>query len=272
MQKNIQEIVLCKLEDWLEAEKTKNAANVVIYGEPCEKLAELQQQGYCILAELKHLQGLSEAETAEALGREESVRKFTNVCINALELSQGYLRRILCRTAGVPVLIAETERLIIRESIPEDAEAFNELYQDADCRKYLGPLPVENGNAVLCKASGTEIEKYRSYIKEYINSQYAFYEYGMWTVAEKESGSVVGRMGLEQQEGVISLGYALLPEFRRKGYTVEACLAILAYSKECDYAERVAIRFDRENEKSRKVAERLQAVEGNTIQLVELPG
>ena len=89
-------------------------------------MLELQEKGHCVLAELKYLQGLSDEEVAEALCKEDAVIQYKNVCINAGQLSQAYLRRIWCKHVEEPVLIAETERLIIRESVEADAETFYE--------------------------------------------------------------------------------------------------------------------------------------------------
>ena len=301
----MQEIVLCKLEEWNPKYKNIDTDEeaVVIYGEPCPELLDMQKQGHCVLAELMHLQELSEEEIAHAICKEEAIQQYANVCICASQLPQGYLRRIYCKTRGIPVLIAETERLIIRESTEEDAEAFYKLYQDVECKKYLSPLPInstytdrlESGSDSTAMDQGEPdrdildkaevISEYRTYLTDYCANQYGFYEYGMWTVTEKVSGTVVGRMGLElaehtegaqkeeergletpstHQEGkelTLSLGYALLPEFRGKGYALEACQAILTYCKECGYAEHVAIRVHADNKSSFRLAKRLGGVQ-----------
>ena len=259
----MQEIKLVTLEEWREM---TNVSDFVITGPPCEELMALQQAGFPVLAELTHLQGLSEEAVAEALCKEDDIREFTNVCIHARELPQGYLRRIWCKAKGMPVIIAETERLLIRESIVEDAEAFYELYQDAECRKYLEQPPVEE-----CGIPAQNIKEYEKYIVDYQKGQYGFYEYGMWSVVEKESSRCMGRAGVEQQdvgnaEGQtgtsgemekLCLGYAILPQFRHRGYATEACRAILAYCLECGYGERVGVRIDEDNEASKRVAGKL---------------
>ena len=305
----MQEIMLCRLENWMEESKKGNMPCVIV-GTPCVRLQKLQEAGYCVLAELSHLQGLDEEAVAEALCREEAVQQFENVCIDAAELPQAYLRRIWCKAQGRPVLIAETERLVIRESITEDAAAFMELYQDEECRKYLEMPPVnEEGRKEQEMSQGDEesreypeilpvdqtcregVKAYQRYLEDYQKGQYAFFEYGMWTLVEKTSGAVIGRAGLEQQENaggpgadwssrekqesnidsgigkkangdatgaVLSLGYALLPQFRGKGYAVEACRAILEYCKECEYADKVYVTVDEENMASRKVFGKLR--------------
>lgn len=226
----------------------------VIVAEPSDKLLELQAKGYCVLAELKHLQGLRDEEIAEAICKEEAVTQYEHVCIDAKRLPQAYFRRIWCKHIGVPVLIAETERLVIRESVEEDAEAFLELYQDEACGTYLEMPPVE-----LCGDREADIAEYRRYIAQYQAGQYAFYEYGMWSVVEKASGRCVGRAGLEMQGEKLCLGYAILPQYRGKGYATESCPAVLDYCKECDYAEEVFVNISTENIASKKVYEKVSA-------------
>ena len=257
----MQKINLYKLKNFI---KEENDIPYIILGEPCDRLWDLQREGYCVIAELKHLQGLSDEEVAEALGREDAVSQYTNVCIDAAQLPQAYLRRIWCRHKGEPVLIAETDRLIIRENVSEDAESFLDLYADEQCRKYLETPPV-----ALNGVREHDLEEYRRYIAQYQAGQYDFYEYGMWSVIEKESGYCIGRVGLELQaksqkdirkgspDEALHLGYALLPQHRGKGYATEGCLAVLDYCKECGYGERIAVKIDVTNEASRRVAKKL---------------
>ena len=291
----MQQIRLYQLNDWMYI--TEKPRNAVIYSSPCETLLALQEKGHCVLAELSHLQGLSEQEAADALNKETAVVQYQNVCFCAKELPQAYLRRIWCRAAGLPVTIAKTQRLTIRESIPEDAEAFRNLYQDQVCLNFLEHPPVSCGETVTLSSYREQglsslngiledfgqdglYNDYRSYIKAYLEGQYAYFEYGMWTVIENSSGDVIGRIGIEQSlnEGqqmashmeALSLGYALLPQYRGVGYALEACRAVLSYCRECEYTEHIAIVVDKKNIPSMKLAQRLQAekMEGITVHIL----
>lgn len=272
----MKQVRIYRLQDWKETQDIK--LPYVIVGEPCERLLKLYENGYLVLVELCHLQGLSEEETAEALSKEAAVLQYQYVCIDAKELPQVYFQRMWYRFLGEPVIIGETERLLIRESIVEDAKAFLELYRDEACKRYLEKPSV----------SEETIKGYETYIRQYQEGQYAFYEYGMWTVVEKSSGSVAGRMGLEhlhvpagialkritlsskgtvlsreslpaslQETEGVSMGYALLPAFRGEGYAVEACREILRYCVEGAYAQSVYLRIDEGNEASQRVYEKL---------------
>lgn len=246
----MQEIKLYTLEEQIHNIEKK--APYIIVGAPCPELRLREEKGYPVLAELSHLQGLSEEAVADALCKEPAVGQYKHICIRADWLPQAYLRRIWCRHLGEPVLIAETRRLVIRESVAADGEAFKALYGDAACRRFLEQLPLEEES----------LEAYQQYITNYARNQYGFFEYGMWSVVEKKSGRVIGRMGLENQtladgrEGV-GLGYALLPEYRGAGYALEACRAILEYGKECDYAREILVKIDSQNQASRKMVEKL---------------
>ena len=79
----MQEIKLCRMENWIKDEDLTGVCSKkdsrVIVGAPCEKLKLLQETGYCVLAELTHMQGLTEEEIAEALCKEETVLQYKNV-------------------------------------------------------------------------------------------------------------------------------------------------------------------------------------------------
>ncbi len=227
----------------------------ILIGEPCEELLRLEKAGELVLYELEELHGLSEEEVEKRLQEDNRLWKYNNICIDASTLPQAYFHRLWYRHHNLPVQIAETERLLIRESIVEDAAAFQELYADKGVQTFLEQPPVGN--------LPRELSAYQTYITQYAEHQYGFYEYGMWTVIEKSSKNVIGRMGLELQKvsedtEQVSLGYALLPKYRGKGYALEACLAILNYCKECGYVTEVFVKIDDKNENSKKLFQKLQ--------------
>lgn len=226
----------------------------IVIGRHDEALLKLQEAGYCVMVELHHLRGKSEEEIVGAICNEEAVTQYDYVCIDAAQLPEAYFRRVWCKYIGEPVIIADTKRLIIRESVEGDADAFAKLYRDEVCKVYLEIPPVE-----LCGDEETDVAEFRRYIGQYQAGQYAFYEYGMWSVIEKESGRCIGRAGLEIQGDVLCLGYAILPQYRRKGYATEACLAVLDYCEECGYAEEVFVNIDAENIASEKVYKKISA-------------
>ena len=67
------------------------------------------------------------------------------------------------------------------------------------------------------------------YLKRGAIASYKQYGYGLNLVALKGSNTPIGSCGLVTREELPfpDLGYALLPEYCRHGYTHEACLAVL---------------------------------------------
>lgn len=103
------------------------------------------------------------------------------------------LERFWCRFHGREVWIAETKRLLIRESMPEDFELLYEM---------------EHGR-IQDSAYRAEQEKFLAYI----GTVYDFYGYGYWTVLKKSvsrkgtdgygeefCGRIIGRCGLKDVE------------------------------------------------------------------------
>ena len=180
-----------------------------------------------------------------------------------------YLERIVRRHIGLPWIIAETDRLLIREftsddivQMPEEPDVwYTEEERAADCVFY-------------------DNEKLEAYIK----SQYRFYEYGIWAVVRKADNVIVGKAGVtnleeygdgaaenktmlttesehetmppEESTEYVELGYHIFRPFRRQGYAEEACRSILNYAKE-ELSSPVCARVAKENTASIRLLEKL---------------
>ncbi len=63
---------------------------------------------------------------------------------------------------------------------------------------------------------------------------YAFFGYGLWLAFEKETGELVGRVGIENRtidgEMCRELGYLIRKDKQGKGYAWEALEAVLNYA------------------------------------------
>ncbi len=170
-----------------------------------------------------------------------------------------YLERIVRRHIGLPWIIAETNRLLIREFTPDD----------------IAQMPEEPD------AWYTEEERIadkvfydKDKLEAYIKSQYRFYEYGIWAVVRKADGVIVGKVGVtnleESEHGefdnkiipadesaeYLELGYHIFNPYRRQGYAEEACRAILNYAKE-ELACPVCAQVAKENTASIQLLEKL---------------
>lgn len=171
------------------------------------------------------------------------------------ELAELAARRFF----GLPWIIGETKRLLIRELRAEDCD--------------LIPPQEELSGA-------EELFRDREKLKAYIKVQYGFYEYGTWAVVRREDGLLAGLAGVTQprlpaelarrldevcqaQESVsgpfLELGYRIFTPYRRRGYASEACREILEYTKEVLGCRACAL-IEAENKASRHTAESLGLV------------
>lgn len=162
------------------------------------------------------------------------------------DLDENYLERIWRRYRGIPWEICQTDRCIVRETVPEDVESFYEIYRDKEITRYMENLFEDR-------------EKERQYIRDYIEKVYGFYGFGMWTVCLRETGEVIGRAGLSMREGFEEpeLGYVIGKKWQRQGIAEEVCREILAYGREELGFERVRALMHPENAASKRLCHKL---------------
>lgn len=142
-------------------------------------------------------------------------------CQEPWELDGDYLDRVFRRYVGLPWDILKTSRCFVRETVPEDAEAFYRIYSDASITRYTeGLFP--------------EIEQEKQYIRDYVDKIYSFYNFGVWTVMENAGDQVIGRAGFSFRAGYEEpeLGYVIGRCWQGQGYAEEVCRALLAYGWE----------------------------------------
>lgn len=172
------------------------------------------------------------------------------------ELDPEFEKRDALRKAGIPVEIARTDQLLIRETIDSDISELYRIGTDQAVRKYIAPMQPT-------------LEEEIVYTKAYVRHMYAFYDFGLWTVLEKnDSGQerVVGRAGLfpsERLGGQIEMGYMIAPECQGNGYGKEAAETVLRYAFNVLDLEEVHLFAEKENKASVKLAETL---------LIKVPG
>jgi RimJ/RimL family protein N-acetyltransferase len=118
-------------------------------------------------------------------------------------------------------IIAETERLFLREITLEDSENVYLLNLDPDVIKYTGDNSFEN------------IEEAKDFLIKY--DHYKKYGFGRWAVINKEDNDFLGWCGLKYSVDVneYDIGFRLFKKYWNKGYATEAaqkCLD-LGFSK-----------------------------------------
>lgn len=121
------------------------------------------------------------------------------------------------------MLIAETERLRIRTITLDDADAAFHLalQNDPDFHRNIGDRGLRT------------LEDSRRYIAEGAVAMQEKYGHSMYVVELKEGGTPVGMCGLIKRDTLeyVDIGYALLPQYRRCGYTYEAGRAVVDHAR-----------------------------------------
>ncbi|MCM1118935.1 MAG: GNAT family N-acetyltransferase [bacterium] len=162
------------------------------------------------------------------------------------ETEPEYLERVYRRCQELPWEILTTARCWLRETVEEDVDSFWTMYQDTELTRYterLYPTP----------------EAERGYIRDYRRLVYPFYEFGVWTVLDRESGAVVGRAGLSVREGydLPELGFVIGREWQGRGLAKEVCLGVLDYASRQLGFERIQVLVHEENTVSLRLCQQL---------------
>lgn len=169
------------------------------------------------------------------------------VVYNWEDVTEELCDEVFARKYNEPLVIAETERFVIREISLKDLDSLYELYDSlADC-EFVEPL--------------YEREMEEEFTKNYINNMYGFFGYGLWLVFSKHTGELVGRIGIENRsiDGVNcqELGYLVDKKWQRKGAATEVLSKIIEVTKERYGLDSLFICTDKNNIPSQRVAKKL---------------
>jgi aminoglycoside 6'-N-acetyltransferase len=141
-----------------------------------------------------------------------------------------------------------TDRLVLRRSIPEDAETISAYRSDPNVNRQQG-------------WDRTDVDSVRADIVEM--SRRSPGEPGGWvqfTVLDREGGRVVGDVGLspaEPETDVIKVGYTIAPAFQGAGFATEAIAALVDYAFDTLGAQAVRAHASALNAPSIRVAEKV---------------
>ena len=117
-------------------------------------------------------------------------------------------------------MIAETNRLILRELEPSDAAAIHGVFSEPEATRFS--LRVHSN-----------LQQTVEWI-EAVRKGYAKLGFGPWAVVLKSDGSVIGYSGcsLIRIDGVEEreVGYRILPSHQRRGFATEATAAARDYA------------------------------------------
>lgn len=155
--------------------------------------------------------------------------------------------------------ILETDRLILRQLVVEDATFIFALLNDPGWLRFIGDRGIRT------------LDDARNYILQGPVAMYARYGFGLYLTVRKQDGVPIGLCGLLKRDGLadVDIGYAFLPQFRGQGYAAEAAAAVMAYGKNVLELARIVAITAPDNERSAKVLEKL----GLTFtKMITLPG
>ena len=122
----------------------------------------------------------------------------------------------------------KTPRLVLSELSEQDAPLMLAVLNDADFLRNVG----DRGVRTLADA--------RRHIIDGPTEMYRQYNFGLYKV-ELADGTAIGTCGLLRRDGLddADIGFAFLPEYRGKGYALEAAEAVMEYGRDVIGLERI---------------------------------
>lgn len=233
------ELVIMETEGDISAETTVlleryKKEELLFIADSREIFLHLYNKGYYVIA-LYH-EGNRQVSFEEAFYAVEDVQ----------QLKLKSYDEVYRRLAGLPWDILETERLKVRESTVSDVPDFYGIYAEPSVTYYMEDLFQDPDEEC-------------AYMEAYIRQVYGFYGFGMWTVLLKETGQIIGRVGLSVRAGyeLPELGFVIAVPFQGKGFAFEVCSAVLAYAKEELLFDRVQALVQEKNAASRSLLAKL---------------
>jgi ribosomal-protein-alanine N-acetyltransferase len=148
-------------------------------------------------------------------------------------------------------ILAETDRLILREILSSDTSSMYKMYTDPLVLQYLGEKPffhVQQAEEVI----------------EFIRAQYIANGTGRLAVIKKDTNEFIGWAGLKYVTGSYNdhtnyyeVGYRFIQKYWGKGYATEAARASIEYGFSELMPDKIYAMADSGNKASRVVLEKV---------------
>ena len=150
-----------------------------------------------------------------------------------------------------------TERLVLRQLEPHDADFIVALLNDPDFLRFIGDRGVRNA------------DDGRRYISDGPAASYERNGFGLYLVERLADGRAIGICGLLRREGLDDpdLGFAFLPEFRGRGYAREAAAAAISHGRDAAGLNRLLAITSLHNHRSMRLLEDLGFSSDRTMRL-----
>lgn len=142
--------------------------------------------------------------------------------------------------------VLETERLLLREYVEDDAESFYRLNSDPDVMRFTGDDLL------------VSVEEARAILRDHPISDYRVHGFGRWACILRDSGAAIGFAGLKRlpETSEVDLGYRFVPSYWGRGLAAEACRAVMQYGFETLMLAEITALVQPENIASVRVLEK----------------
>lgn len=144
-------------------------------------------------------------------------------------------------------IIAETERLLLRELTVTDAPFIFELVNEPAWIEFIGDKGVRN------------IADAENYIINGPQKSYSTNGFGLWLIELKEQNIPIGMCGLIKRDALehVDIGFAFLAVHNGKGYGYEAATAVLEHAKNKIGLKHILAITNQDNVRSIRLLEKL---------------
>jgi RimJ/RimL family protein N-acetyltransferase len=138
------------------------------------------------------------------------------------------------------VVFVQTERLFIRQWVPDDWVRFRPLGTDPRVLKHLNTEPWSDERIQGFINRGIEVAKTRGWI--------------LWPVIHREDAVLIGFCGFPPD---VEIGWRFLPEYQGRGLATEAATAVMRYGFDTFQFDRLISVTQPANHRSLRVIEKL---------------
>ena len=145
------------------------------------------------------------------------------------------------------MVVIETDRLLLRQFEPDDADALDRIFTDPQ--------------VMLCGGVKSP-EWVRQWLNSYLDTHYTRWGFGMWAVIEKTTNNLIGYCGLSRYPDRCAnheaeIGYRLARPHWHRGLATEAARATTTYAIDVLKRQRLIAIIDPENRASIHVAKKV---------------
>ncbi|HLM56220.1 MAG TPA: GNAT family N-acetyltransferase [Pyrinomonadaceae bacterium] len=155
--------------------------------------------------------------------------------------------------------VLETERLVLRRLTTEDDAFILELINDPAWLRFIGDRGIRT------------LEAAREYISNNLLAMYERHGFGLYLAELKGEGVPAGICGLIKRDSLedVDIGFAFLPQFRRRGYGYESAAGVLEYGRKTLGLKRIVAITSPDNSVSAGLLDKLGFTYERTMRLSE---